>query len=490
MSKFKSLAYWLPKIPLLTLIFSFIFPILLMKVNDHIGLFFIALYISYWTVKVFEWYYYVLRSYLKLLATGKKDYSNDPLIREQAKNLKHIVIVPIYTEPLDVIEENVNSILETEYLYKKNITILLATEARAPDAEEFANIIIKKYKDSEVEIVNIVHPDGIKDEWKVKWANITYAIQEYEKTTSLDPKNTFVSTIDTDTKVEKKFFSIVTRTFLETELHDQAIFQYTPIYSNNWRTGTFFARIIASGTTLWQFFESQNPEFYRNFAVYWQTLECLHKSNYWSKTSIVEDGLQYWRAYFGWEGQFRIVYTPAICAMDLVDEESLYKASRSQYKQLRRWSWWCTDVEYVIPQFLWNKKIPLWEKFRKTGYLIQNHLFWAWGPLILLFIGYVPGIFYGIDHSLAAFTVPMVVSIIFTVLFFTVVFPSLISIHIMRRYVKFHWYDYITNFLQWLTIPILTLTIFSIPAIESQVRLFFGKRIDSFDTTQKMKRSK
>lgn len=63
----------------------------------------------------------------------------------------------------------------------------------------------------------------------------------------------------------------------------------------------FFARIIAMGSTLWQFIESQNPEFYRNFAVYGQTLECLHKANYWSKTSIVEDGMQYWRAYFGWD---------------------------------------------------------------------------------------------------------------------------------------------------------------------------------------------
>lgn len=77
---------------------------------------------------------------------------------------------------------------------------------------------------------------------------------------------------------------------------------------------------------------------------------------------------------------------------------------------------------------------------------------------------------------------------IFTVLFSTVIIPSILSIHIMRRFVVFRWYDYITNFLQWLTVPILTLTLFSIPAIESQVRLFLGKRLDHFDTTQKMSR--
>ena len=198
--------------------------------------------------------------------------------------------------------------------------------------------------------------------------------------------------------------------------------------------------------------------------------------------------MQYWRSYFGWGGKFRIIHTPAICEMDLVDETSIYRTVRSQYKQLRRWSWGCTDVEYVVPKFRAIKNISLLEKIRKTTYLIYNHLFWAGGPFMLFFIGYVPGIFSSIDHSLAAFTVPIASSIIFTILFATIAFPSFLSIHIMRKFTKFHWYDYIFNILQWAAVPVLTLTLFSIPAIESQIRLFFGWRIDSFETTQKMKR--
>ena len=91
----------------------------------------------------------------------------------------------------------------------------------------------------------------------------------------------------------------------------------------------------------------------------------------------------------------------------------------------------------MIPAFQADKKIPQSEKIRKTIYLIYNHLFWAGGPFMLFFIGYVPGIFYSIDHSLAAFTVPIATSIIFTILFATVVFPSILSMHIMRRYTKF-----------------------------------------------------
>lgn len=242
------------------------------------------------------------------------------------------------------------------------------------------------------------------------------------------------------------------------------------------------------GTTFWQLSESQNPEFYRNFAVYGMSLHCLKKSNYWSLTSIVEDGFQYWRSYFAFDGVFRIVNVPAVCKMDVVEETNMWKTVRSQYKQLRRWSWGCTDIEYVIPEFAKNKKIKFGEKFRKTGYLMFNHLFWAGGSLTLFFIGYVPGILSSLHDSIITLTIPLITSILFSWIFITIIFPSIISVLIMKKYTHFRKRDYIFNIFQWALIPVLTITLFSFPAIESQLRLFFGKRIDVFEATEKMKR--
>ena len=486
----------LSKLPIILLIAIFGMPVLLINLNYQLGLFFIALYISYWTIKVFESYYYVIKSYFELLDYNSRNFQNNEILRESAKHIRHVIIIPIYTEPYDVIEDNVTAILANDYPFMNMVTVLLATEARAPQAESHAKAIIQKFQKSKIEIVNVIHPANIPGDWKVKGSNISYAIQEYErvcesdkKRWKLDAHNTYVSTIDTDTRVESNFLAITAYRFVNTEFRDQAIFQYTPIYSNNWSQGHFFARLIAMGTTLWQLFESQNPEFYRNFAVYGQSLLCLQKSDYWSRTSIVEDGLQYWRSYFAWNGMFRIVNVPAVCRMDLVDETSIWRTIISQYKQLRRWSWGCTDVEYVLPQFYRNTQIPKWEKIRKWVYLIQNHLFWAAWSFMLFFIGYIPGIFESLRTSIAVLTVPFASSIIFTILFCTVVFPGLLSIHIMKRYTKFRKRDHLFCMLQWLLVPVLTLTLFSFPAIESQIRLFLGKRLDSFDTTTKMKRN-
>ena len=96
---------------------------------------------------------------VRLLAVEKRDFSDDATLKRSGKNLKHIVIIPIYTEPYDVIEENILALLANDYMYMENITLLLATESRAPDAEEHGRKIKEKHGKKGVNIVNIVHPE-------------------------------------------------------------------------------------------------------------------------------------------------------------------------------------------------------------------------------------------------------------------------------------------------------------------------------------------
>lgn len=156
---------FLSKLPIIFLCIIFLVPIVLLSISYQVGILFIAFYISYWTVKVFESYYYVLTSYITLLRTNKRNYSDYPVILDEAKRLRHIVIVPVYSEPYDVIAENIASIIANDYPYKENITVLLATEERGPGAMENADKIVADYSGtSPVKIVNIVHPADIPGE--------------------------------------------------------------------------------------------------------------------------------------------------------------------------------------------------------------------------------------------------------------------------------------------------------------------------------------
>ena len=61
-----------------------------------------------------------------------------------------------------MIEENILNILANDYMYKENVTILLATESRAPDAYSHAARIIENHGKQSIEIVSIVHPADIE----------------------------------------------------------------------------------------------------------------------------------------------------------------------------------------------------------------------------------------------------------------------------------------------------------------------------------------
>lgn len=58
----------------------------------------------------------------------KRKFHDNVIIETWWKDLQHIIIIPIYTEPYDVIEEAVLSVIHNDYQYKENITILLATK--------------------------------------------------------------------------------------------------------------------------------------------------------------------------------------------------------------------------------------------------------------------------------------------------------------------------------------------------------------------------
>ncbi len=161
LKKFLLSSRFLSKLPIIFLVTIFLIPITLLKINYQLGIFFIAFYIAYWTVKVFESYYYVLTSYITLLKTNKKDFLKTSVIQNGAKNLHHIIIIPFYNEPYDVIEDNVNAIIRNDYPYKENIIILLAPEERGKKAVSIAEKILKQFADKGVEIFSIPHPSDI-----------------------------------------------------------------------------------------------------------------------------------------------------------------------------------------------------------------------------------------------------------------------------------------------------------------------------------------
>ncbi len=89
------------------------------------------------------------------------------------------------------------------------------------------------------------------------------------------------------------------------------------------------------------------PHILKNFASHSQPLAALEGMDFWSTRTIVEDGHQYWRSLFYFEGKYSVVPIRVPIYQDAVIGDTLGETLKAQFIQLRRWDYGASDVAYV-----------------------------------------------------------------------------------------------------------------------------------------------
>jgi len=159
------------------------------------------------------------------------------------------------------------------------------------------------------------HPDGIVGEEKGKGANITYAGRQVLKAIRKDKiniKSVVITTLDADHRPDPEYFNHLTYSFVTSETPKHYSYQPIPMFFNNiWHVPAPM-RVIATGNSFWVIINSVRPHLLRNFASHSQPLEALVDTDFWATWSVVEDGHQYWRSYYRYNGQYRVepIYAP------------------------------------------------------------------------------------------------------------------------------------------------------------------------------------
>jgi hypothetical protein len=227
----------------------------------------------------------------------------------------------------------------------------------------------------------------------------------------------------------------------------------------------------------------------RNFASHAQSLEAMVETDFYTTRSIVEDGHQFWRSYFRFDGVHDVfpLFTPIY--QDAVLAGNFRKTVREQFKQLRRWAYGASDVAYVAYTGLFKKNsIPKADVVMKLLRLIESHVSWAVSAPILLFGALVPVyISPAANRSLVINQLPVISSYIQRVALIGIFITLFLSIKLLppkpERYGKWR---YIPMALQWLLMPVTSILFASTAAFNSQTRLMFKKYLDVFDSTIKV----
>lgn len=475
---------------------SFILPIIVSLFYPAVVASLIIVYALYWLVKSFKMSYALIIGYNKYRQDVKLDWlkmcKNLPHRQNDWQNIYHVLVQATYKEDVETLDHSISAIVNSNYPLDKIIYVLACEEKDKENALKNADYLYKKYASKMNKFIITIHPKDIVGEIPGKGSNITYAMRQTLKEidkTKIPYPNIIVTSLDADNRVHSEYFGSLTYKYLTDPDPDHSAYQPLSMYFNNIWQVPLVIRSISVGSSFWQMIESTRPYRLRNFSAHAQTLLGLVKTDFWSTRSIVEDGHQYWRSYLAYEGNYKVVPIHLPVYQDAVLSPKGYLGTfREQYIQKRRWSWGCSDIPYVITKIVNNKKIALYDRWMQFFRLLEGHYSWATTSVILAVVGWMPK-FVNADFrdSVIAYNFPTIYSRILTIAMLGLAVTLAISMLLLPPKPKkrsMAWSVIIEWIIAPIMLPISNIIFSSIPAIESQTRLMFGKYLD-FRVTEK-----
>ncbi|MDB5181683.1 MAG: conserved rane protein of unknown function [Candidatus Saccharibacteria bacterium] len=416
----------------------------------------------------------------------KRHHDTPELIRPE--DVIHVIMVATYNESREVLEPTIQSIVASDYDMKKVILVLAYEERGGEEVAKQAEALIADYQQTFKFAWAVKHPADLPGEIRGKGGNITYAgkiLKKHLEEEGINPEHVLVTTLDADNRPDPKYLSALSYMYCLVPDPTHVSIQPISMYTNNIWDAPAPMRVIATGNTFFNIVLSLRPHMLRNFSAHAQSMASLIQTNFWSTRTIVEDGHQFWRSYFRFEGDYRVIPLYVPIYQDAVLADGYIKTFKAQFIQLRRWTYGASDIAYVITKgWLTPNKVPRLDLIPKTWRLIEGHVTWAVGPIISLTAGFIPAFFH--SDSYTANTLPIIVSNIQTVALVGLSASLFVCFKTLPpKPARYRHHRSLFMLLQWVYLPVTTIVFNSFAALNSQTRLMFGRYLDKFDVTEK-----
>lgn len=412
--------------------------------------------------------------------------------RMQSKDLLHVAMVAAYNESMDVLEPTIKSVLDSVGDHDRQTVLVIAYEERGGlDIEKTCKKLVQKYGHMFRHVMAVKHPKDIPGELVGKGGNITYAarkLQRWLDEQRINYEHVLVTTLDADNRPDPYYFTALSYAYIIADDRRRKSFQPIPMYFTNVWDVPAPMRVIATGNSFWMVVTATRPHLLRNFSAHAQPMSALVDTDFWSVRTIVEDGHQFWRSYFRYDGKYEVLPLYVPIHQDAVLADGYWRTFKAQFVQLRRWSYGASDVAYVATRgFLMPNKINKWDLTFKFARLVEGHVSWATAALLLAVAGFIPLLFgTDIDTSVVAYQLPDLIATLQTIALSGILITMYVGIaSLPPRPSRVPKSRSLGMVIQWVLLPATTLLFNTFAAINSQTRLLFRRYLGKFDVTEK-----
>lgn len=455
------------------------------------AIYIIILFDLYWLLRVGYLLIHLLAGWQQYRWTVNQQWLPKAQALPEFNNIYHLVFLPTFREPLEVLQTSLRSIANVNYP-KDKLIVVLAGEER--DRVNFLNNAAKlksEFGNTFSHFLTTLHPANIAGELAGKGANINWAghrAQEYVDKKGIKYEDIIVSSFDVDSCPHKEYFGLLTYTYLTHPDKLHTSFQPVAIYNNNIWDSPSLMRIIANSTTFWLFTDLVRPERLFTFSSHSMPMKALVDVGFWQNDIVTEDSRIFLQCFVHYDGNYRVtpLYLPV--SMDTVYTGSFWRSLVNQYKQQRRWAYGVENFAYMAYHFWRSERVPFATKFRYIWNQLEGVYSWATAPIIIFVLGRLPLMLADteVKTNLLAHSAPIALQWLMSIAMIGLLFSAILStIMLPPRPTKHHWLKYVAMIAQWILFPASMLIFGAIPATDAQTRLMLGKYLGFWVTEKK-----
>lgn len=450
--------------------------------------YFLLLFNSYWLYKTATMAVCGAIGFRRLGAAQATDWLARCESLPRWSHMHHLVLIPTYGEPTEVLETSLNYLAQQDYP-AENIWVVLAFEARDPEARARSAMLLGRFQGQFGGMWSTFHQDR-PGEVRGKSSNLAYAghwaKERLVDELGLDMRHVLVTVCDADSRLHARYLAALTYEFLSDADRERRIFQPALMfYANLWRIPPV-VRIMAGMHSVWQLSRLVTSYKLVTQSTYSLPLSTCHMVGYWDPDVIPEDSRMFFKVLFALgEGvRVRPIFLPVYA--DAAEGPNLSRTLLNHYRQIRRWAWGVSDVPYLLWRLVHRTEIPLWPRLSRVAMYTEEHITWP-SHWFLLTLGAQT------TALLApAFTLSPLGQSLSTLaqVALTLCLPCLLVIvwidHRLRppRPEPCPWWRDALSVTSWILLPVAGLFLTAIPALDAHTRLLFGQYLQ-YQVTEK-----
>lgn len=475
--------------------FTFIGCTVLSFVKPIFVIYFMILYSLYWVLRLFYFIFYSIVSAYMFDKQIKVDWHEKRLSLPDWQGYYHLFIIPTYSEPYEVLEHSLNSILKCGYPADK-IMIGMSWEERKKDVYETVEPKVRQnFAGKFAQFLTTIHPDGMEGEIKAKGANanwLGWKCKEMLDSLNIPYEKVIVSYFDCDTVVHHKYLDYLTYLYGTHPNPTRSSFQPAVLYNNNIWDAPAPMRITAFATVFWLLAELMRPDRLYTFSSHAMSFKALVDVGFWEKDIVTDDSRIFLQCFIHYNGDYEVTPMYLPISMDsVIAENSIWDGFKSLYKQQRRWGWGVEHFPYMLYHFRKKKAlIPFKTRVKYVWNLAEGMYSWATAPLLLFVFGRLPLYLASPDVKATVFVqnAPFILETLMTVGMIGILVSAILSIRLLPPRPNYQpKYKWLIMFFQWILLPINIIAFGAIPAVEAQTRLMLGKYLGFFVTPKARK---